>query len=146
MKKKFQELNFDFYIRGIGHSMRYANDQGLAGYNITNQQARLLGEIYDRLESNVEISRRILSKAMRLSGPSVTSLLNGLEKNGFIIRHTGNEDGRTMQIEITSKAMKFIDETNDIFTRTEEKLLCDFTEEEKEIFLELLKKAYKNIT
>ena len=51
-----------------------------------------------------------------------------------------------MQIEITSKAMKFIDETNDIFTGTEEKLLCDFTEEEKEIFLELLKKAYKNIT
>ena len=83
---------------------------------------------------------------MRLSGPSVTSLLNGLEKNGFIIRHTGNEDGRTMQIEITSKAMKLIDETNDIFTGTEEKLLCDFTEEEKEIFLELLKKAYKNIT
>ncbi len=146
MKKKFQEFGYDFYIRGIGHNMRYANDQSLTGYDITNQQARLLGEIYDRLESKLEISRRILSKAMGLSGPSVTSLLNGLEKKGFIIRHAGNEDGRTMQIEITAKAQKLVDETEDIFTGTEEKLLDDFSDEEKKIFLKLLKKAYKNLS
>ena len=137
--------NYDFYIRTIAFGMRYACDQSLAAHGITNQQARLLGDIHDLLESGSAISRRALSAAMGLSGPSVTSLLNGLEKNGFILRQPGDEDGRTMRIEITAKAGHLIDETEKIFAATEKKLLQGFTEEEKKVFLKMLQKACENI-
>lgn len=137
--------NYGYYIRAIAFGMRYANDQSLADYGITNQQARLLGDIYDSIKSGSEISRRSLSESMGLSGPSVTSLLNGLEKNGFIIRQQGDEDGRTMKIEVTSKSMKLIHETENIFAETERKLLQGFTKEQKKAFYELLIKAYENI-
>lgn len=146
MKKKTQKFDYDFYIREIGRSMKYNNDQKLFDDNITNQQARLLGEIYSRIINNQEISRLILSDLMNLSGPSITSLLNGLEKNGFIVRHVGSKDERTIIIEITSKAQKLIDKSNDVFRGTEEKLLRNFSDKEKRIFLELLKKAYINMS
>ncbi len=146
MKKKTQKFDYDFYIREIGRSMKYNNDQKLFDDNITNQQARLLGEIYSRIINNQEISRLILSDLMNLSGPSVTSLLNGLEKNGFIVRHVGSKDERTIIIEITSKAQKLIDKSNDVFRETEEKLLHNFSDKEKRIFLELLEKAYINMS
>lgn len=146
MKKKTQKFDYDFYIREIGRSMKYNNDQKLFDDNITNQQARLLGEIYSRIINNQEISRLILSDLMNLSGPSVTSLLNGLEKNGFIVRHVGSKDERTIIIKITSKAQKLIDKSNDVFRETEEKLLCNFSDKEKRIFLELLEKAYINMS
>ena len=136
---------YEYYIRAIAYGMRYANDQNLAAYSITNQQARLLGDIHDRLERGNEISRKSLSEAMGLSGPSVTSLLNGLEKNGFIIRHQGDEDGRTMRIDITAKAMTLINETENVFAETEWKLLAGFTEGQQKMFLEMLQKAYENI-
>ena len=136
---------YDYYIRGIAYGMRYANDQNLTTYGITNQQARLLGDIHDRLASGNEINRKSLSEAMGLSGPSVTSLLNGLEKSGFIIRLHGDEDGRTMRIEITAKAIKLIDEMKNVFVETEQKLLQGFKDTEKKAFLEMLQKAYKNI-
>lgn len=136
---------YGYYIRAIAFGMRYANDQRLVDYGITNQQARLLGDIHDNIKNRSEISRKALSETMGLSGPSITSLLNGLEKNGFIIRQQGDEDGRTMKIEITAKSMKLIDETENIFAETERKLLQGFTTEQKEAFLELLIKAYENI-
>lgn len=136
---------YGYYIRAIALGMRYSNDQSLADYGITNQQARLLGDIYDSIKNRSEISRKALSETMGISGPSITSLLNGLEKNGFIIRRQGDEDGRTMKIEITEKSIQLIDETENIFAETEGKLLLGFTNEQKKAFLELLIKAYKNI-
>ncbi len=136
---------YDYYIRSIAYGMRYANDQRLTSYGITNQQARLLGDIHDRLKSGKEISRKALSNEIGISGPSVTSLLNGLEKSEFIYRQQGEEDGRTMQIRITEKAMKLINEMENVFVETEQKLLQGFTDEQKKAFLEMLQKACRNI-
>lgn len=136
---------YDYYIRSIAYGMRYVNDQRLTSYGITNQQARLLGDIYDRIENGKEISRKALSKTIGISGPSVTSLLNGLENSKFILRQQGDEDGRTMQIKITAKAMKLINEMENVFVETEQMLLQGFTDEQKKAFLEMLQKAYENI-
>lgn len=78
----------DFYIQSIALSLRYMNDQKLEEFGITNQQARLLGGISSSLYDGANISRKFLEDMMQLKGPSVTSLLNGLEKNGFIIRYS----------------------------------------------------------
>lgn len=136
---------YDYYIRSIAFGMRYQSDQSLTAHGITNQQARLLGDIHGRIKSGSDISRKSLSEAMGISGPSVTSLLNNLEKGGFIIRQQGDEDGRTMRIVITMKAMKLIDETENVFEETEQKLLQGFTDEQKKAFLEMLQKACENI-
>ncbi len=137
--------NADFYIRSIAHSLRYLNEQKLAEYKITNQQARLLGAIRRSLFEGLNISRKFLQERMELSGPSVTSLLNGLEKNGFIIRYPDKDDGRAMQIEVTDQGMQIMEALDQVFKNTERQLLTGMTEEEKDLFMVLLERAYRNM-
>ena len=135
----------DFYIKNIAHVLRYKNDQRLAAYDITEPQARLLGHIDGAQRSGQEISRRYLSEAMQISGPSVTSLLNSLEKKGFIMRRSGNEDGRTILIELSEKATALLNEVSGILTAITDELLVGFSEEEKRIYLMFLKRTYDNL-
>jgi DNA-binding MarR family transcriptional regulator len=136
----------EFYIRKIAVSLRCVNDQKLSEFGITNQQARLLGAIRRSLYDGVNISRKFLEDLMGLRGSSVTSLLNGLEKNGFIIRHTAQDDGRAMQIKVTEKGEQIMAEVNQVLIDTEERLLSNMTEDEKALFAELLHKAFVSIT
>ena len=139
------EHSYDFYIRGIALGLRYRNDRKLAEYDITNPQARLLGIIGEGLKSGVDVTRRYLEEVTLLRGPSVTSLLNGLEKKGFIARSTSGEDARAIDITITPKAERLIRDMADVFVESDERLLRDMSVEERGIFLRLLAKAYGNI-
>lgn len=135
----------DFYIKNIAHVLRCQIDQKLAVYHVTEPQVRLLGHIQGGQSIGHEISRRYLSEAMQLSGPSVTSLLNSLEKNGLITRRTGSEDGRTMQIDLTEKATDVLKVTMEIMHDVPDVLLTGFSEGEKSIFLDFLKRVYENV-
>lgn len=143
--KRGDTPSHDFYIKNIAHVLRYKNDQRLAAYDITEPQVRLLGHIDGAQRSGQEISRRYLSEAMQISGPSVTSLLNSLEKNGFIVRRSGNEDGRTILIELSQKASSLLNEMSDILSAITEELLAGFSEEEKMVYLMFLKRTYDNL-
>lgn len=146
MDKAGGKPNADFYIRNIAHNLRYLNEQKLAEYQITNQQARLLGAIRRSLFDGVNISRRFLQERMELSGPSITSLLNGLAKNGFIVRYAAKEDGRAMQIQMTDKGEKIMAALDQVFRDTEQQLLAGMTEEEQATFITLLNRAYRNMS
>ncbi len=136
----------DFYIQSLALSLRYMNDQKLEEFGITNQQARLLGGISSSLYDGVNISRKFLEDMMQLKGPSVTSLLNGLEKNGFIIRYSREDDGRAMNIKVTEKGDKVLEALRDIFKSTEQQLHSGMTPAEQEQFLMLLQKAHDNLS
>jgi len=136
----------DFYIQSIALSLRYMNDQKLEEFGITNQQARLLGGISSSLYDGVNISRKFLEDMMQLKGPSVTSLLNGLEKKGFIIRYSREDDGRAMNIKVTEKGDKVLEALRDVFKSTEQQLHSGMTPAEQEQFLMLLQKAHDNLS
>ena len=136
----------DFYIQSIALSLRYMNDQKLEEFGITNQQARLLGGISSSLYDGVNISRKFLEDMMQLKGPSVTSLLNGLEKKGFIIRYSREDDGRAMNIKVTEKGDKVLVALRDVFKSTEQQLHSGMAPEEQEQFLMLLQKAHDNLS
>lgn len=82
---------------------------------------------------------------MQISGPSVTSLLNSLERNEFIVRSTGSEDGRTMQIDLTVKATDVLKGAMEILHDVPNVLLAGFSEGEKGAFLDFLKRVYENV-
>lgn len=81
---------------------------------------------------------------MNLRGSSITSLLQRLEKKGFIVRISGDEDGRTKQLQITEKGEKLIEEMEAVFQNVESIILQNMNEDEKESYKRLLKISYKN--
>ena len=146
LSKDTDQHIYDFYIISIAHALRYLNDQKLEDYNITHRQAKLLGILYRNIKTKQENSNKKLQEMMNLKGPSITSLLNGLEKNGFIIRHPKHEDHRFIEYALTPQSIALIEDMNIVFTKTENRLLQSMSEEEKQIFLQLLRKAHQNLS
>lgn len=139
------DYNVEFYLRSIVHAMKQMLDNKLLPYDITNQQARLLGDLDNQLKRDEEIVQKDLERTMKLRGSSITSLLQGLERKGFITRSTGNEDGRTKQLNITDKGRAVIEEVESSFQELEQLLVKGMSEEEKATFLHLLRISFNNL-
>lgn len=147
MEQHREFYKYDFHIMTLAHALRYANERKLAEFGLTSPQARLLGAIDDgRRVLAADVNRKYLEETTRLKGPSITSLLNGLEKNGFIRRSPNTHDARNTDIQITAKGNGLLGELKQFFVETESSMLRGMTEAEKEIFLYLLEKAAVNLS
>jgi DNA-binding MarR family transcriptional regulator len=73
-----------------------------------------------------------LAERERVTAPSMTSMINGLEEQGFVIRTPDAEDRRRVQVDITEAGTEIVAQT---IKRRDELLAemlgeLDFTEEE----------------
>lgn len=73
-----------------------------------------------------------LAERERVTAPSMTSMINGLEEQGFVLRTPDAEDRRRVQVDITDAGAEIVAQT----LRRRDELLAemlggaDFTEEE----------------
>jgi DNA-binding MarR family transcriptional regulator len=136
---------YSLYIKVIAQRVREIIDQLLKDHGLNSSQAILLSHIHQSIEEHIEINRKYLEKTMALSGPSVTNLLNGLEKSGFITRNSNPKDGRNLCIDITDKAKQFLSERSDAFSKSEELITQGMSDAEKAMFVSLLTRAFENV-
>lgn len=142
MKK---ENTCSYYIRNIAHTIMCMQDKCLVHYGLTNQQARLLGEIISLNKKKKMFGRKELEQALNLKGPSVTSLLHGLEKKGLIETKSDGSDGRRKALLPTEEGKKLVKQMDLVFEATENQLTDRLTDEELEFFKEYLHIAYENM-
>ncbi len=140
-----EEEFFDSYFRLISHNIYYSCDEKLKSVGITHQQGRLLEIIYDNIQAGHMIRRQILEEIMGLRGPTVTSLLNGLESRGLIKRTVNPEDRRAMQLVMTPQGIELVKDIRKIFAELEKRLLKSMTKEEIQTLKLLLRKVYHNL-
>lgn len=143
---KNEERVFGFCFGSISHILYYMSDQRLKQLGITYQQGRLLGLIYDNIKARHIISRRYLEEIMDLRGPTITSLLRGLEEKEYVIKTISKEDKRAMELIITPKGEKLVSDIREVFNSMEEKLLQGMTKEEIQTLKTLLFKVYDNLS
>ncbi|MEV7608677.1 MarR family transcriptional regulator [Microbacterium sp. NPDC089320] len=73
-----------------------------------------------------------LAERERVTAPSMTNMINGLEEQGFVLRTPDAEDRRRVQVDITEAGTEIVEQT----IRRRDELLAemlgelDFTEEE----------------
>lgn len=145
MQSVFDKYPYSLYIKLIAQKIRVLTDQLLMDHDLNTSQAILLWHINQSIEENIEINRKFLEKTMALSGPSVTNLLNGLEKIGFISRHNNPADGRNLSIDVTAKGKQFIEEKSSVLSKSEELVTEGMSSAEKAMFVSLLTRAFENI-
>lgn len=145
MPSVFDMYPNSLYIKLIAQRVREIIDQLLKDHGLNSSQAILLSHIHQSIEEHIEINRKFLEKTMALSGPSVTNLLNGLEKSGFITRGSNPADGRNLRIDVTAKAKQFLSEGSDAFTKSEELITEGMSDAEKAMFVSLLTRAFENV-
>ena len=98
-------------LLGLAESMRVHLDEAARSIGLTPQQAQFLV----RLEQPTRMSE--LAEHKNCDPSSITSLVQRLERDGFVLRETDATDGRARVIKITAAGkrarQKFLDKLGD---------------------------------
>jgi DNA-binding MarR family transcriptional regulator len=77
---------------------------------------------------------------MDITSGTMTSRIDKLEKKGLVKRKIKKNDKRGVNVGLTKKGLKLIDEVIITHVRTQEKIVAVFDEEEQLVFISLLQK------
>lgn len=145
MNKFQQKFPYLFLIKTLSQKTKDISDFYLLDQKINTSLGMMLGQINCSQEHNIPINRKHLQNALKLTGPSVTNLLNKLEIKGSIIRTNRKDDNRNIEITITEDGKKLLTDIDSALKRADTYLTLGMTEKEKKIFLDLLKRSLDNL-
>lgn len=133
---------YGHYIRILHSATDQAMTNALASMDLTAAQGHIMGFI---THSPRPPCPRDIEEAFRLSHPTVSGILSRLEKKGFIELRPDETDRRVKRIYALPKAKELTDTMHATILASEAKLTQDFSEEEKELFAQLLQRAIRNV-
>lgn len=141
-----EPMPFGLRIAIINRAFRKKMDDKASAMGLTSVQLRVLGAISLMQQSGErEVHQNDLERIERVTHPAMTSVIQKLEKKGFIKCLSGENDRRYKKIECTEQ---YKDTHKMIVGQDEEVLdeLCrGFSLQEREVFLAMIDKIMKNI-
>ena len=133
----------------FGHRIRvlhWCTDQAmtaaLARMELTAAQGHIMGYLAHR---DAPPCSRDIEEAFQLTHPTVSGLLSRLEKKGFIAFLPDQQDKRSRRIHVLPKGHECVERIVDTIHANEQRMVQDFSEEEKKLFLEFLDRAIVNM-
>lgn len=130
-------------IRTIAWKMKAMADEKINGLGLNSQQGRMIGYIYEHQDSG--LIQKDLALAFHRKEASITSMLQGLEKHGYIERRISSNNERQKNIYVLPKGVELIEEFNKSFGEVEESITEALTEAEKKNLLAMLIKVNNNM-
>ena len=143
MKRQVINTPFSNLIREIGMKLKSTADARLNELGLNSQQGRMIGYIYGNQETGV--IQKDLAEVFNRRGASITSMLQGLEKKGYIKRVTPENDERQKRIFVLEKGALLVEEFNQVFLDVEDNLTKALTPEEAETLKSLLQKVSSSL-
>ena len=135
--------------RHYGHLIRilhWSTDQSmtnaLEAMDLTAAQGHIMGYLSHRPDPPCP---REIEEAFHLSHPTVSGLLSRLEKKSFIEFRPDPADRRCKRIYILPKGHDCHETMHRIIQENEAKVVAGFSEEEKELFAQLLTRSIANM-
>ncbi len=114
----------------------------LASMDLTAAQGQTLSFIAHRTEPPCA---RDIEEAFQLTHPTVSGILSRLEQKEFIEMRPDPKDRRCKRIYVLPKGQELHETMHQTIDSTEERLMQNFTEEEKEQFAAFLQRAIDNL-
>jgi DNA-binding MarR family transcriptional regulator len=97
------------------------------------------------LNANPGCGIQFIASGLKISKPSVSVGVSQLEGAGFLTRQPDSEDGRAVQLYLTTKGQELHTLTHEFRCKKFEHLLEGLTTQERTILLELLERAIQNV-
>lgn len=138
-----QDLNYSYLIREIAIRMKRIADRQCHNIGLNSQQAQMIDYIYEHQEQG--IIQQDLAKRFQRKGASISSMLQGLEKKGYIKRVITPENERQKNIYVLEKGIALITEFERVFSSIETALMAEFEPEEKTMLKKALAKMSTNL-
>ncbi|MBY9078792.1 MarR family transcriptional regulator [Paenibacillus sp. HN-1] len=130
---------YSYLIRSIGMKIRNMSNIRLSELGLNAQQGQMMGYIFEHQDKGV--IQKDLAEHFGRKGATITSMLQGLEKKGYIKRVIPKDNERQKKIYLLKKGTDLVEEFNEIFMEVEKSITQGLTEAESETFMKLLIKV-----
>lgn len=139
----FLKTTYSNLIRTIAVKIKLKSDQKINKLGLNSQQGRMIGYIYEHQDHG--IIQKDLADVFQRKGASITSMLQGLERKGYIERRTPNNNQRQKNIYVLPKGADLIQDFNTVFEDIEQSITKNLTPKEKDILIYLLTKINQSL-
>ena len=140
-----EECNLVFYIKAINNIMDKKLNEKLNSLGITRTQADIMLYIMLKIKKNEIVTQRDIEKQFSISNPTVVGILKRLEDKNYIKKEKYDNDIRYNKIILTDKFYNIVKQVKTQTEKAKKEVFKNFTKEEKDTLLKLLKKVYQNI-
>ncbi|MBU5365388.1 MarR family transcriptional regulator [Enterococcus devriesei] len=120
------------------HKSRESMKDRAESLGVSPQQARMIAYIAQNEDKG--LIQKDLAEVFQRRGASITSMLQGLEKKGYIERRIPADNERQKNIYVLPKGKAIVNETNEAFYAAEKELVKALDPEEVQALTELLRK------
>ena len=110
-------------------------------FDLNRSQASVLFMLHQR----DSMSQKELAAQLNITAPSITSMIQKMERDGYLTRHPDPKDQRVMRLSLTEKGKSCIQAVKDVADRMEEILFQGMSLEEKLLFRRLMIQAGDNL-
>jgi len=138
--------HISFDIRRLANLMKRTIDNNVAKHNLdipTGIQSWVLHYLYNNQDK--DIFQRNIEKKFSIRRSTATSMLQGMEKRGLIVRKHVDYDARLKKIILTPKAAKAIDTITQEILNVGDLITHNLTDQELDSFQIVLKKIIANV-
>lgn len=132
---------FSYLFRAITFKMKNKADKSLSAYGLTSQQGQTIGYI----NSNEGVIQKDLAVFFNKRDATMTSMLQGLEKKGFIERRIPENNEREKRVYLLPKGKGLVESFDKKFQEIENDITRSLTDDEIQTLLRLLTKINNNL-
>lgn len=127
----------------IGIKIKRKADEQVNELGLNAQQGRIIGYIYEHQDKG--LIQKNLADVFNRRDATITSMLKGLEKNGYIVRKIPANNERQKNLYVLPKGEKVIQDIEQMFTTVENEIVKSLSEEEQATLMRLLTKVNQNL-
>ena len=132
-------------LRQISDQLTQLANARLLPHNITSQQALILRFVCAEQREGRVSCQRDLETQFKLKGSSITSLVKGLERKGFVKRCPDPADERRKLVTVLPKGLALMIEFETAFRELHEKMMQGFSPEQQETIAQALEQMACNL-
>ena len=114
--------------------------------NIHPGKIPLLRLLYKAQKDNLNLGLKEISEKLNIQPPSLTVMLNRMEKDGLITRERDKNDARRQIIYMNEKGIELSEKYFRMYKSIEEKIFEGLTDAEKKCFFDVIMKIIENLT
>ena len=142
MKDK-NEIDVGKFVKIFNNMLDSKANRDFRKWDLTCSQHAIIAYLFDH--QSVETTQRDLEETFSLKNPTVTGLLNLLEKKGMIQRVTNPKDRRSNIIKLTEKSLALEKQLTASRKMAEDAILKGFTPDEKQQLESFMRRLMNNI-
>jgi len=139
-----KDTNFIYKLSSIRQTAFSLLEKGMKKAGVTDIPPSY-GDILHLIHNQGEGYVKDIVDKSRKDKSTVSSIINQLEKKGYVEKMSDPEDGRRIMVRLAAKSEAYMDAMYAISTDLRQKLFKNMSEEEQNILFLLLNKVEKNL-